>query len=208
MKYEKGQFEAVIFDFGGVIIDVDYERTSTAFQQILGDSRELGYSQMKQSKIFDELETGQISEAQFRDGMRSLAKLPHLSDEAIDAAWNAMLGAIPSYRVNFLEDIARYTKIFLLSNTNSIHLKAIEVNMIAASGSRKQFEALFERVYYSHIMGKRKPNADAFQELIDNHNLEPAKTLFIDDSPQHVEGARKVGLKAHHLINDVTTIWH
>ena len=97
--------------------------------------------------------------------------------------------------------------IYLLSNTNIIHLNAIIPAMESVAGSKDGFEAAFQKVYYSHEVGLRKPHAAIFEHVIDENALVPEKTLFIDDSVQHVEGAKRVGLQVHHLVEDVTKIF-
>ncbi len=205
--YRLDEFQAVIFDFGGVIIDVDYRRTSSALERLIGTNKRYQFSKADQADLFDAFETGKLSDNEFRDAIRRHATISDLTDQVIDDAWNAMLGSIPKYRIELLQTIAKTTRIFLLSNTNNIHLRAIADTMTKAAGSPEEFESLFEQVYYSHLMGKRKPNPEVFLELVGRHQLEPASTLFIDDSPQHVAAAQGVGLKAHHLTTDVTKIW-
>jgi putative hydrolase of the HAD superfamily len=124
------------------------------------------------------------------------------SDHEIDHAWNIMLGDLPQRRVAMLEEVGATKRIYLLSNTNGIHYRAfcadIEKNM-----KIQRFEALFQKLYWSHELGMRKPNQDIFQHVLSDNGLDPASTLFIDDSPQHVEGARKLGIKAFHLTGEI-----
>ncbi|MBL0340622.1 MAG: HAD-IA family hydrolase [Bacteroidetes bacterium] len=90
---------------------------------------------------------------------------------------------------------------FLLSNTNRIHIAAFSKIIEKQYGFQK-FEALFEKIYYSCNVGMRKPNAEIFDLVVRENNLNLSETLFIDDSPQHVEGARSYGLTALHLQNN------
>ena len=94
--------------------------------------------------------------------------------------------------------------IYLLSNTNKIHISEFE-NKIG-SKQYKEFYQLFDKVYYSHKIGHRKPNAEAFKIIIEENNLIAEEILFIDDSPQHIEGAKKLGIKTYHLLDDEDVI--
>ncbi len=122
-------------------------------------------------------------------------------DDQIDDAWNAMLLSVPESTFELLENIGKQKRIFLLSNTNRIHITAFSKIIEKQYGFQK-FEALFEKTYYSCNIGMRKPHAEIFEYVVKQNNLTISETLFIDDSPQHVEGARKYGLTALHLQND------
>ncbi|WP_126146627.1 HAD family hydrolase [Synechococcus elongatus] len=187
-------YDAIIFDFGGVILDLDYHATRRAFEELCGCDWHALYSQQQQTALFDDFETGRIDPATFRDSLRQLLG-QDLSDRAIDTAWNAMLGGVPLVHVKFLEQLRSQRPIFLLSNTNAIHQEAFEQRFIDDHGDRhSSLPALFEQAYYSHHLGDRKPHASIFQTVIDRHQLDPSRTLFLDDSPQHLEGAKQAGL--------------
>lgn len=185
--------DTVIFDFGGVIINVDYSRTQLAFEKLGIKNFDELYSQAHQSKLFDRLETGEISPQQFRDTLKELCRL-HFDDHAIDTAWNAMLGEIPIKRLEFITSLRKGKQTFLLSNTNVIHIRNIEAYM-DREGIKNMFYSSFDKVYFSYEMKMRKPDAVIFETVIEENNLNPARTLFVDDSIQHINGAAAVGLK-------------
>lgn len=188
--------DAVIFDFGGVILDIDYEATSLAMHHLLGPQAHLVYTKAQQSSLFDLLEIGQITAAQFY--ARLSAEVGRALDPAdIDRAWNAMLGTTRIERIELLKRVARYRRIFLLSNTNVIHKAAFSKTLDAVMGG-ESFDSLFEKAYYSHEMGLRKPRPEIFRYLIQAHQLDPTRTLFIDDSEANIRGAEKVGLQVYH----------
>jgi putative hydrolase of the HAD superfamily len=193
--------DAIIFDLGGVILNLDFDLTINAFKELGGDNFDLLFTKAYQDKIFDKFETGQINSKEFVQYM-----LDFLPDEVkrglIYDAWNAMLLDLPHHRIDFLNEIKQTHRIFLLSNTNEIHYKEFSKRTQEVYGNSKLLEEIFEKAYFSHLLKKRKPNADAFQVIIDNHNLEVGKTVFIDDSIQHIEGAKKVGLLTYHLVNE------
>lgn len=188
--------DAVIFDLGGVILNLDYQKTIDAFSHLAGKNAAELYTQHKQNPLFDDIETGRIAEEEFRTKLQSLFGIT-ATDQALDRAWNALLLDIPKERLSFLEEVKNRKRTFLLSNTNSIHKAAFD-NYLQETHKMRALDPLFEKAYYSHLMGDRKPNASIFQKVIDENALEPSKTLFIDDSPQHLETAKKIGL---HVFN-------
>ena len=190
-------FDAIIFDFGAVIIDIDYHKTRDAFEnQGITNFDEL-FSKAKQNSLFDNLEQGLISEHQFRDELRALSGI-HLSNETIDNCWNSMLLQLPQKRVELLKKLQAYKPLYLLSNTNIIHEKAFSDYIDHVYGWNS-FKSIFQKVYLSHEIKLRKPNIEIFEKVLLDNNLNPSSTLFIDDSPQHIEGARKAGIHAFHL---------
>ena len=187
--------DTLIFDFGGVIINLDYSKPVSEFKKLgIIDSKKL-YSKKEQTKLFDRLECGQISNENFLNEIRKKSNTNDL--ELIKKAWNSILLNIPEERVHLLKKLSSKYKIFLLSNTNSIHLKEI----ISSYGEKKwkNFISIFNDVYFSNQIGMRKPNEDIFFYIMKKNKLDVSKTLFIDDSPQHIKTAKKIGFKTYHL---------
>jgi len=189
--------DTLILDLGGVLIDVEYADSARAFHALGYPDFEGLYTKAKQTDLFDRFETGAISPAGFRDAVRELLG-SNLSDKDIDASWNAMLGSIPQERIALVNQLKDRYPVLLLSNTNAIHVPAFDA-IVAQENGIADFKGLFHGAYYSCELGMRKPNTDIFHHVIAQHGVDPARTLFIDDSPQHVEGARKAGLLAEHL---------
>ena len=189
--------DTLLLDLGGVLIDVDYNRTSRAFHALGFERFEELYSKAQQDHLFDGFEVGAISPAEFRDRIRSLHR-SDFTDREIDACWNAMLGSVPHERLDLVGELRKHYRVLLLSNTNAIHVPAF-CAIIRAENGIQDFKACFDGAYYSCEMGLRKPDAAAFHHVLSRHNADPARTLFIDDSMQHVIGARKAGLVAEHM---------
>jgi putative hydrolase of the HAD superfamily len=187
----------VILDLGGVLIDVDYDATARAFRDRGIADFERSYSKARQTDIFDRFETGELPAQGFRDAVRELVGTG-IGDDDVDACWNAMLGTIPPERIELLHGLRERYTLLLLSNTNSIHVPAFEA-IIARDLGITDFKALFHGAYYSCELGLRKPDPQVFRHVLDRHGADPSHSLFIDDSPQHVEGARQAGLQAEHL---------
>jgi FMN phosphatase YigB (HAD superfamily) len=200
----KQKIKNIIFDLGGVIININYHLTIQKFKNLGIENIENAYSQLRQENLFDQFEIGAITPAEFREGIRRMSSAD-ISDEVIDKTWGAMLLDIPEERISLLQEAKKRYNTFLLSNTNEIHLGQF-------SGYIKQkFEIdglgpLFIKDYYSHEIGLRKPNADIFEFVLAKNKLKPEETFFIDDSPQHIEAAVKLGIQAYHLTSPETIL--
>ena len=189
--------KAIIFDLGGVILNIDYNKTLEAFCELgVVDFDEM-YTQKSANPLFEKLEVGKVTNAQFFDEMRSAAGR-HLSDLQITKAWNAMLLDFRLDTLTFIENLRPRYKVFLLSNTNSIHLDAFYKTYANQIGT-KPFEELFDGAYYSHQIGFRKPDSAAYQFVIEKNKLKSEECLFIDDSYQNIEGANLAGLNTIYL---------
>lgn len=190
-------YDTILLDLGGVLIDVDYHATARAFRALGHPDFDRLYSKAQQDHLFDGFETGALSPTQFRDRIRQVLD-PSLSDAAIDANWNAMLGSVPPARIELVSRLKARYQVLLLSNTNAIHVPAFEA-IIERENGITDFKALFHGAYYSCEIGKRKPEAASYRHVLERHEADPTRTLFIDDSIQHVHGARAAGLHAEHL---------
>ena len=184
----------IIFDLGGVILNLDPMATQKAFEKLGLADFEKHYSTIRQSGCFDDFDRGKITEKEFRAHLKNFLPAT-VTDEAIDHAWNAMLLDLPKERLELLESLGKKYRLFLLSNTNEIHVTAFSAYLQKTYGF-SDFSSYFERWYYSCRIGKRKPDAEAFQFVLNENGLLAEETLFIDDSPQHVAGAKKIGIKS------------
>lgn len=192
----------IIFDLGGVIININYQLAVDAFKKLSAEGATIEFNQKAQSQLFDDYETGKISSEEFREMIRREYQVAG-TDEQIDAAWNAMLLNIPQERIVLLQQLAKKYRIFLLSNTNAIHLTAFN-KIIADNFPIPNLDAVFEKCYYSHLAGLRKPGTEIFERILTENNLNRAETLFIDDSIQHIESAQALGIKTLHLAPPLT----
>jgi putative hydrolase of the HAD superfamily len=195
---KQNSFDAIIFDLGGVIINLDYQLTIEAFKKLGIDNFEEMYTQAKQNNLFDDYETGKISSQHFINSL--LPFLPSgTSANKLVHAWNAMILDFPSKRLELLDQLNSKYRVFLLSNTNDIHLQA--VNRSLANTTDRKLTSYFEKVYLSHEVKLRKPHKEIFELVCNEQNLNPATTLFIDDTIGHVNGANSIGLQGIHLID-------
>lgn len=191
------QIENIIFDLGGVLMDIDFSATFKAFSGLGFHNLEQIYAHAGQSPLFDKLDVGAISPDEFRAELRKFSTRT-LSDEEVDVAWSAMLGDFRRDSWDLLLKLKNRYRTFLLSNTNAIHVPFFEARLREQLGC--SVGEYFERYYYSNEIGARKPNADAFLYVLNENGLNPKHTLFIDDTLGHVKGAQLAGLNAYHLI--------
>ena len=198
----KKEVKAIILDLGGVILNIDYQRTIRAFELLLGNGAnfETFYTQARQTIVYDLFEKGQISAATFRSELKKF--LGHqITDQEIDTAWNAMLLDLPPERLTFVSELRKKYPVYLLSNTNEIHYHAFRKNLEETFGKATILEDFFDKTYYSHLIKERKPTAAAFNYVLDDNQLNANEVVFVDDSAQHIEGAMSLGIDARLLVN-------
>ena len=192
----------IIFDLGGVLINIDYKLTEQAFIDAGITNFPHLYSQLQQSDLFDNLETGKIGREAFIAAMKA-ATPTGITEEQILKAWNAMLLDFPVRRLQILQQLRLYHDLFLLSNTNEIHEETFNGILMHSHGI-PNIGVFFDKVYLSHRVGMRKPNIEIFERVLNDNGLSPEHTLFIDDSPQHIEGARLTGIQTIYLEKGMT----
>ena len=188
-------YKAVLFDLGGVLIDIDYYATERAFESLgVSDFKER-YSQLAQNELFNRFECGEISPQHFVNLLLPYTQSGTTPNQVV-AAWNAMLGAFPTEKLKLIEHLEKTTPLFMLSNTNELHW--IEVERAWRKVSDEPLQHFFKKIYLSHEIGQRKPHLETFEWVCQQMGFEPAEVLFIDDTPQHIEGAIKAGLQVHY----------
>lgn len=185
----------IIFDLGGVILDLSVDHTLTAFAELSRMAKDKVHDLYLSAPGFLEYEKGLMDDGRFRDYVRATYAIS-ATDEAIDAAWNAMLRGIPSLKLELLKKLQGEFQVFLLSNTNAIHLHHINGQMLPAGTNLDDY---FHRAYYSHMMRKRKPDAEIFEQVLEENHLVPEQTLFLDDYAVNIEGAKSLGIKTIHV---------
>jgi glucose-1-phosphatase len=193
----RNSIKNIIFDFGGVICNIDVNLTRKAFVNLGLKNFDTGDSITSTSGLFEGLETGAITPARFREQMRQFFECG-ITDEQIDGAWNSLLLDIPEPRIRLLEELSKRYRIFLLSNSNKIHYDCY-VKTFREQFGYADFDALFEKAWFSFRIGLKKPSQEIFRHVLQEASLDPAETLFIDDTLVHVEGAGAAGIHAYHL---------
>ncbi|MBC7440198.1 MAG: HAD family phosphatase [Flavobacterium sp.] len=191
----------IIFDFGDIFINLNKEESLEAFKK-LG----LNGPNEKLLSLNNEFERGKISETTFLNGFTEF--IPNASVDEIKEAWNTIIGEFPLYRLEFLQLLKNKYRLFLLTNTDMIHIENFEEKVGISFFSA--FYQCFEKVYYSYEMGMRKPDEAIFKYIIKKHDLNPGKTLFVDDKKENTDAATSSGLNVWNLqvgVEDVVELF-
>ena len=180
----------IIFDFGDIFINLDKQAT-------INGLRNLGLSQWNEdlNELNLSFEKGEISRENFLTGIQK--HIPNASIDEILSAWNAILLDFPLYRLEFLQKLSKKYRLFLLSNTDSIHIDTFEQENGISFYS--DFYQCFEKVYFSFEMGMRKPDAEIFNFVLKTHGLSEKRTLFVDDKKENTDAALSLGLHVWNL---------
>jgi len=209
INIDKRGIKNIIFDWGGVITELNFQLTEKMFGLLgLKEFKRL-FSIGYQDKIFIDFEVGKVSPSRFREEIRKKLQ-KKVADNEIDAAWSALLMDTPPERINLLKQLSRKYKLFLLSNTNYIHASFYNNKLMNEFGTNHY--KLFDKVYYSHVIGYRKPDIKIFEHIMLDSGLIPAETLFVDDIDVNTSVASSLGIKTFHLspekdITDVFKDW-
>ena len=202
---KNSKIKNIIFDLGDVILNIDVPVASKSFAELSGREQAEILELFSQNTLFRQFETGELDEAGFRNYVRQILDFSDLSDEAIDTAWNSLLLDLPPERVELLQKLAKNYRLFLLSNTSSIHITQVNKILEASTGVEK-LEDLFETVFLSYEMGLMKPDPKIYQKVLEQAGLEAEETLFLDDNLANIEAASKLGIDTIHVRKPVTIL--
>jgi len=187
----------IIFDLGGVIINLDNKLTENAFASLGAKNFDKYFGHGFAASFFKDYEIGKITDQQFINELKSMIN-PDVPDEIVVNAWNALLLDFPAERIELLKRLGKKYRLFLFSNTNALHLEALR-KIYRSTFSDGELDDHFEKSYYSNVLGLRKPDKASFEFIINENKLNPASTLFVDDALINVEGANAAGLKGFYL---------
>ncbi len=182
----------IVLDLGGVLLNISFEKAAEAFRALGVDRFDEYYSKESADQLFEALETGAVSDADFLARMQQYCT-PGTPAGAVEAAWNAILLDFRADSVRYLSELKPRYRLFLLSNTNRIHHAAFSRHFLETFG--RPFDDEFEKAWYSHAIGRRKPYAETFRWALADAGLEAGETLFIDDAGVNVAGAQSVGMQ-------------
>jgi glucose-1-phosphatase len=186
----------IIFDLGGVIMNIDVKHTLDAFSKLGLHNIHEYFGHGFAASFFSDHEAGRIPDEEFLQEIKNLLSA-EVSHEKIVDAWNALLLNFPPERIALLRELKPRYRLFLYSNTNAIHFR--KFSKIYQDAFHANLDGLFEKAYYSHVLGHRKPDLGGFKAIIEENALNPKETLFVDDAFINVEGAMKAGLKGLYL---------
>lgn len=181
---------AIIFDFGDIFINLEKQKSIDEFKKLGLD--EPNEELLAKNEMF---EKGQISDVEFIESFQKF--IPNASLQDITKAWNSIIGDFPLYRLEFLQMLSTRYRLFLLTNTDSIHIDRFEHKVGMSFYS--DFYRCFEKVYFSYEMGMRKPQPEIYSTIINKHDLSPRRTLFVDDKKENTDAAEKLGLYVWNL---------
>ena len=183
----------IVFDLGGVVIDIDPSASFSAMQALAADSVVVMEQFSEHTDVFLDYEKGLIDDEAFRGGIRQLTQRPDLDSNAIDQAWCQMLLNVPLERLQLLTSLQERYRTLVLSNTNAIHVEAFN-RIISSVSGQPIIDYFFEKVYYSHELKLRKPEAEIYQHVLRDSRLVPHETLFLDDREENLVTAKELGI--------------
>lgn len=189
----------ILFDFGGVLFNLNFNKTFDAFHKLGFGNFEEMYSQFTANPLFEELETGKISDHTFYETLQAAAPGP-VSHTQIKDAWNAMLLGFRKTSLDYLHILKKDYNLFLLSNTNAIHYDFF-TGLLKWETGYDNLDDFFTKAYYSHLIGFRKPDVEAFEYILNDAGITAGETLFIDDTYTNFPNAKLLGITTHHLLD-------
>lgn len=188
----------IIFDLGGVLLNLDFQRTFNGFEAMGIPDFQQYFQQAYSNPLFADLETGKCSPQAFYELFRKQTGVANTNEE-IAKVWNAMLLDFRDDTMEYIKSLQSTYRLFLLSNTNQIHLEAFREIYFNQYGNHG-FDNLFEKAWYSHELGLRKPDRICFEKVLETHQLNAKETLFIDDTLPNIETAASLGITTCHLL--------
>lgn len=203
MDISLSQIRNIIFDWGGVITPLDIDGLKDAFKLLTNFSIDSSLRELFRQNFFYTVESGEIDENCFKSEIRKYLK-DDVSDMDIDLAWARLLGGTKPEVIHLLKKLRNQYKIFLLSNTNSIHVRYY-TKYLKDSYGIDGWKDIFHEVYYSHELGCRKPSPEIFNKVIQLAGLKTNETLFVDDSEENIEAAQKLHFQTFH-VKDVSIL--
>jgi putative hydrolase of the HAD superfamily len=178
----------IILDLGGVILNLDQDKTLRNFKRLGLDLEDINID----SDLFKDFEKGLLNEEDFRQTIKTKLK-GNISDEQIDEAWNSMLLDVPAERLDIIKQLKQNFNIYLLSNTNAIHINYF-INYFAQNHGNEDWNNLFDKIFYSYEIGLRKPDAEFFDFVLKNIGSHASECIFIDDSKLNIKAAENSGI--------------
>jgi len=189
-------FKNILFDLGGVILDINVQATLKHFYELGLPAELMQYPHSMTTDLFYKYETGKLDTEQFRAEIRISTGI-EMSDQAFDEAWNAMLVRIPEERTALLKVLSARYNLYMLSNTSALHVKVFEKMYLDAAG--ESMHKVFKKIYYSHEIGFHKPDHEAWEYVIRDAAIKAEETLFLDDNIHNIKAAQELGFQAIHI---------
>lgn len=194
----KESIKNIVFDLGDVIINIDVPRAAHSFATLSSRESAEVIRLFEEGKLFRQFETGELDAPGFRAYVRDLLNNTTWADTEVDTAWNSLLLDIPVERIELIKALSQNYRLFLLSNTSSIHIEAVNQILHKASGV-EQLGDLFEKLFLSYEMGVMKPHPEIYQRVLDEADIRAEETLFLDDNADNIRAAGALGIQTIHV---------
>jgi putative hydrolase of the HAD superfamily len=186
-----GAADALLFDLGRVVLDIDFGKTLACWAGHAGCEVAHLVGRFSRDDIYRRHETGDISDAEFFEGLRSSLGVK-LSDAQFLEGWNAIFaGEMPGIAALLARAAAR-VPLYAFSNTNNAHVEHFSLEYAGVLGH-------FREIFLSSAIGLRKPDAAAYDHVVKAIGVDPERIVFFDDLAENIEGAKACGLTAIHV---------
>lgn len=230
----------IIFDLGGVLLNIDFKKTFDAFAALGIENAHAINDRPEVWQLFLDLECGKVEKEEFLRRFRGLLSVPPpappaskgggespslpkeglgwisrdgepkkglgwISDEAIISAFNALLLDYPPERIRLVQELNKKYRVFLLSNTNAIHVEYYN-EMLSREFGIKNLDQLMEKAFYSNELGCRKPDKEIYQKVLRLADIKAEETLFIDDNEENVRAAEELGIRSVKVDEEYTVM--
>ncbi len=202
---KNSKIKNIVFDLGNVIINIDVPRAAQSFAKLSGQQPEDVLELFGTSGLFGQFETGKLDATAFRNYVREILKNPDWEDSVVDTAWNSLLLDIPPARIEMIQKLDANYRLFLLSNTSSIHIEAVNQILEKATGVAR-LDDLFEKLFLSYEMGIMKPDPAIYEQVLQEAGLSAEETLFLDDNEANIIAARALGIQTFHVQQPLTML--
>jgi putative hydrolase of the HAD superfamily len=186
----------ILFDLGGVILDINVQATLKHFYDLGFPAELLQYPNNMTTDLFFRYETGKIGTLEFRNELRKISG-QDVNDEELNEAWNAMIVRIPEKRTRLLDQLKERYDLYMLSNTSPLHAPVFEQMYLEVAG--RPMKDLFKKLYYSFEIGWHKPDPEAWEHVIADAGIVPQETLFLDDNIHNIKASQELGFQAIHI---------
>jgi FMN phosphatase YigB (HAD superfamily) len=193
---EQADIKNILFDLGGVILDIDVQATLSRFYELGFPPVLLQYPHNMNTDLFFRYETGKIGTREFLNEMRTISGVD-VADEVLVEAWNAMIVRIPAERTSLIARLGERYNLYMLSNTSPLHVPVYETMFREAGG--RDMHRVFKKLYYSYETGWHKPDREAWEHVVKDAGILPQETLFLDDNIYNIKASKELGFQAIHI---------
>jgi putative hydrolase of the HAD superfamily len=186
--------KTIIFDFGGVLVNLDKQACINAFKNLGVTDIEKYVNEYSQSGLLLDLEKGLISAQEFRETIKQMSS-KEITNEQIDTAWKAFLLDVPDYKLAFIRELRKKFRVVLLSNTNIIHMNFAKKQYFSKNGF--SIDTYFDRCYLSYEIGMVKPSREIFEFILREERISGQECLFLDDGETNIQIASELGINTY-----------